>query len=115
MTGAQLPGELGLQRTDTMTSEEQAFMERFIEGRRWIWAKTYATTAPHWYTLRKEPAPDEGEGDLDRFVVLLREHGYDRLYYGKTFRSIVIGEHYYWTMGAPLPETILVNRALKDT
>lgn len=74
---------------------------------RWIFAKTMPE-APHWYTLRKHwkaPIP------FDDVVGFIREHGYRRRYGRSRFTYLNINGMKYWTMGAPIPATILINRA----
>jgi hypothetical protein len=76
----------------------------------WIFAKTMPD-APHWYTLRKhwaQPVPFES------VVGFIREHGY-REQFGKSwYTRLDINGLKYWSMGAPLPATILINRAKID-
>jgi len=87
------------------------FARKYISSVRWIFAKTYAATAPHEYTLRKEkPGLD---ADFVSFVKLIRVKGYDAKFWDKTHRYLDIDGHQYWTMGDPLEDTILINRAIK--
>jgi len=48
---------------------------KYIAIVRWIFAKTYAKSAPHEYTLRKERP--ELDADFVSFVILIRSEGYD--------------------------------------
>ena len=41
----------------------------------------------------------------------IRTYGYIRRYKGYDYTSYDIDGWYYWTMGAPVEETILINRA----
>lgn len=63
---------------------------------------------PHEYTLRKR-APDRSR--FEWFVLFTREHGYERLFQGRRYRYFDLDGWSYWTMGAPLSQTILINRA----
>ena len=63
---------------------------------------------PHEYTLRRR-TPDEAT--FERFVVFIREHGYTKLWKGDPHQYFDLDGWKYWTMGAPLEETILINRA----
>jgi hypothetical protein len=74
----------------------------------WIDAKTYKT-APHEYTLRG--ARPDLDADFRKFVGLIRAEGYEAPFYGKTYRYFDIDGYQYWTMGASVEETILINRA----
>lgn len=71
----------------------------------WRFAKTMPHN-PHWYTLRKEWQDSE----FDRVVKTMRRHGYIELYGGRKYTMFNVNDMKYWTMGAPLAATILVNR-----
>ena len=64
---------------------------------------------PHEYTLRREWASD---ADFVRAVLFIRAHGYQNLFEGSWYTQLDIDDHTYWTMGAPVEETILINRKL---
>jgi hypothetical protein len=48
-------------------------------------------------------------------VTCIAEHGYVKLWRGTPRRYVDIDGWSYWTMGAPLDETILINRARQVT
>jgi hypothetical protein len=81
----------------------------FIKSVPWTYAKTMPDW-PHEYIVRDR-------GDEPLFVELvkhIREYGYEGKFYSK---SITYYDHEgmtYWTMGAPIPETIIINRCKKD-
>lgn len=81
----------------------------FIEANEWKFAKTMARF-PHSYCL-KERCTDPDM--FERFVMHIRKYGYEGKFFGKTFVYYDVGPYQYWTMGSPLHETILINRALK--
>ncbi len=85
---------------------DQPYPETVIAQANWIFARTMADT-PHEYCLRKEL----GDADFDRFVRFIRDNGYRRKFRGRSYISLDVGEHYYWTMGWPMHQTILINRA----
>ena len=87
-----------------MTKQEIA---AFIRAHTWIFAKTMAHN-PHEYTLRKH---SRSEDEFVRFVVHIREAGYVLKFAGRPYKCLDVGPHRYWTMGAPLDKTILINRA----
>ncbi len=66
---------------------------------------------PHEYTLKKWNP--ELKDTFEKFVIHIREHGRSEKILGgdRILQYFYIGEHKYWTMGAPLDETILINRA----
>lgn len=72
----------------------------------WIFAKTMPHN-PHWYTLRKKWT---GPALFEDVVAYIREHGYTYRFGRRDYLQLNINDHYYWTMGAPLAETILINR-----
>jgi hypothetical protein len=79
---------------------------RFIAQARW---RSTNFVSPHQYTLREW----NDSGEFSQFVQRIREHpeSWDRRFLGATLRSLRIGEFYYWTMGAPVEETTVINRA----
>lgn len=83
----------------------------FIAGNTWIFAKTYAKTAPHEYVVKTKLPSDEMRQEFEWMVVLIREHGYEAEFWGKVHTYLDIDGKKYWTMGEPLEETIILNRA----
>ena len=90
-----------------MSPEE---IEQFISASEWTFAKTMAW-CPHEYTLL---ARAESPELFRRFVVHIRAHGRAGDWYGTPRMYFDLGDWYYWTMGAPLDETILINRARRS-
>lgn len=75
-------------------------------GKHWIFAKTMPEN-PHWYTLKKQ------WGDDDEFVEtvkVMRQYGYKEKFRRSWYTMFDINDMKYWTMGAPLDQTILINR-----
>lgn len=79
---------------------------RLLERQDWIYAKTMPEN-PHHYTLRKKWQNDD---DFVWSVNTLRKLGYKAYYGGRPYIQIDVNEHFYWTMGAPVLRTILINR-----
>jgi hypothetical protein len=89
----------------------EAEIQQFIAQSKWTFAKTMAKT-PHEYTLRRN-SPNEPM--FERFVMHIRQHGY-RGIFGKTKYSYFdVDGWQYWTMGYPVEQTTLINRARKPT
>ncbi len=64
----------------------------------------------HQYTLRSWKS-DLAEM-FNEFVLHIRQHGYVDKFMGEEYIYFNVGGAYrYWSMGAPLEETILINRA----
>jgi hypothetical protein len=75
----------------------------FIAAARW---KASKHVKPHEYTHRDW-------GDVEAFyelVKLIRTAGYDGVFQKRKYRYLDIGEFTYWTMGAPIEFTVIVNR-----
>lgn len=70
-------------------------------------AKTMPTI-PHEYTLRKH----WNDQEFEQVVLFMREHGKEEKFYRKTFTYWYANGYKYWTMGAPVEKTILINRAI---
>ena len=89
----------------------------YIDAVRWQFAKTMPRW-PHEYTVR-EWRP-ELDADFERFASLIRTAGVVKPWprtsptprYHHTY--LTIGDFEYWTMGAPLGETTVINRAALD-
>ncbi|MCX5675796.1 MAG: helix-turn-helix transcriptional regulator [Planctomycetota bacterium] len=88
-----------------------AFLRQFIAARRWQFAETYAKTAPHEYNVRGWLPGPQDQADFERFVTLVRACGYDRTFRRRTYRSLDVDGFTYWSMGAPVPATTVINRA----
>lgn len=85
-----------------------ARMREFIRRNRWTFAKTMPT-APHEYVVRQKVADDAG---FDHFVTAIRRFGEPRRWGGRTYVYFRLDGHDYWTMGAPVDKTTIINRAV---
>lgn len=81
-------------------------VQRWLESQRWIFARSRPNN-PHSYCLRREA---EDERMFEKVVEHVREYGSPYPWWGRTYDQYVAGEYCYWTMGAPIPETVLINR-----
>jgi hypothetical protein len=84
-------------------------LQEFINTCTWTFAKTMPVW-PHDYIVRKNV-------DQTLFVQLvnhIREHGYQGKFYQKTITYYDWSEMTYWTMGAPIEETIIINRCKEE-
>ena len=74
---------------------------------KFIYAKTMPKF-PHWYTLRK----DWQDNTLFDFCVEeIRRCGYPQTFGGREYIYFNMNGFMYWTMGAPVEKTILINKA----
>jgi hypothetical protein len=88
-----------------MTAENNIL--KFIEESTWTYAKSMPFL-PHWYIVRDRVDNKK----FVEFVLYIRKYGVDRPFGKKRmFRYLDIGEFTYWTMGNPLIETTIINRA----
>jgi hypothetical protein len=93
--------------------EVKEYSRLFIAKSKWIFAKTMPET-PHEYVLRRNCYAAGYEHEFVRMVELIREHGYRGRFHKTRLTYMNIDDHRYWSMGAPIPETILINRARND-
>ena len=95
------------------TSKSQPFpaaLREFVSNEEWIFAKTYAETWPHEYLVRDKV-------DKRLFVKLvehIRTNGYQGYFYTKEITYYDADGLVYWTMGAPVQETTIINRCRTD-
>jgi hypothetical protein len=88
-------------------TEERDDGRAFIATASWRCAKTMADI-PHEYTVRGQTSEDE----FNAFVLLIRRSGYKRRFGKTSYTYLNIDGHRYWTMGALLEATTIINRAL---
>jgi hypothetical protein len=84
-------------------------LSTFVASSPWTFAKTMPEW-PHEYIVR-------GRVDENLFVRLVRHiraNGYQGSFYHKTITYCDADGMVYWTMGAPLEETTIVNRCRKE-
>jgi hypothetical protein len=82
-------------------------LRAFVQASSWRFAKSMPQM-PHEYTLRRE-AKDEAL--FERVILHIRQMGYQKKWGKTTYTYLDIDGWQYWTMGAPLEATILINRA----
>ena len=80
---------------------------RCLESNFWAFARSMGDK-PHWYTLKENWQSDTPFSEVVKFI---RENGTSRRFYRATFTYWKGGDYEYWSMGAPLDETRLINRA----
>lgn len=80
-----------------------------LQRANWIFAKTMPGN-PHYYTLRK----DMNNDDFVALVETINKYGYKQFYKWRSYILLDINEYFYWTMGAPIQDTILINKKLRD-
>ncbi len=83
-------------------------IKEYIGIVRWQYAKTMPEH-PHEYTVKEWDL--EKIDMFNKFVMFIRKEGYDEYFSRRKMRYYDIGGYKYWTMGAPVEKTILINRA----
>jgi len=86
-----------------------ADLQDFIISEKWTNAKTMPKW-PHEYIVRKNV-------DEKKFILLvkfIRNNGHIGNFYNKKIIYYEYENFTYWTMGAPINETTIINRALKE-
>ena len=84
-------------------------LREFIDSSQWTFAKTMPEW-PHEYIVRERV-------DENLFVQLVRHIracGYEGNFYRKSITYYDDGGLVYWTMGAPIEETTIINRCRKE-
>ena len=105
------PAVLELRGPQPELPEERALVERLLLSHPWKAAtsKAYAKL-PHEYSLRRLWPHDE---EFAWCVEYIRRVGYQERFIGRVWTYLDAGQHQYWTMGDPVPETTLINRAVR--
>jgi len=80
-------------------------LRAFVDAESWTFAKTMPEW-PHEYIVRHRVDKEL----FERLVTHIRDHGCEGRFYEKTLTYFEEAGLVYWTMGAPLCETIIVNR-----
>ena len=81
-------------------------LKAFVTSETWTFAKTYAETWPHEY-LARDCVDEDLFGELVRHI---RSHGHEGRFYSESFTYFEEDGLVYWTIGAPIKETTIVNR-----
>ena len=79
-----------------------------LESFEWRFAKSMPHI-PHWYIL-KNPQFCTGD-EFEDLVSHIRSHGVLQEWNGRFFTYFYYNGYKYWTMGAPVSETTVINRA----
>lgn len=82
------------------------FIKAFISKECWTFAKTMPQW-PHWYLVRAKCDDDT----FSKFVSFIYTNGYVRAWHDREFTYLDIDDYSYWTMGNPVDQTTIINRA----
>jgi len=84
-------------------------LRRFVLSERWTFAKTMPQW-PHEYLVRGKVDTEL----FERMVMHIRIHGYEGRFYRRAITYLDEGGFVYWTMGAPLARTAVINRCRRE-
>ena len=84
-------------------------IEQYFNSKKWTFAKTYAEKAPHEYIVRRGQ-----DSKFEQAVIFIRENGFKAKFWNKEFTYLLVDGKLYWTMGAPVEDTIIINRCSLD-
>ena len=82
--------------------------KNFIDNTQWTFAKIYADTWPHHYIVRDRV----DEMLFIRTVQHILLFGYEGPFYKQKYIYFDEDGLVYWTMGAPIEETTIINRTI---
>ena len=74
---------------EQIVAEARSIVEKY----EWIFAKTYAKTAPHEYALSKNNGEDK---DLERLAEIIEKYGETEYFYGYKGKYFYIDNLKYW-------------------
>ncbi len=94
------------QGNGVITMEE---FRAFVRDKKWTFAKTMPQ-APHEYIVKgKLSAADQIM--FEKAAQFIRDAGFICRYFKSAWQYYILDDYYYWTMGNPIPETTILNRA----
>lgn len=91
-----------------MTLEE---VRGWLDSQTWVWAKSYAKTAPHWYVVRNKCVDTERFLEVAEFISL---HGQEERFWRAKYTYLYYGDFKYWAMGTTHADSsvaVVINRA----
>lgn len=90
-------------------TKDEIRLKNFINNNQWIFAKTYAKTAPHEY-LVYDKLDEERQKEYDWFIKQIEEKGVDEKFYQTTFRYLYFDSMKYWIHGSEENDKGILNR-----
>lgn len=84
-------------------------LREFIATLQWTFAKTMPRW-PHEYIVRAQV----DENLFEQLVQHIRANGFEEPFYQEKYIYLEVDGLLYWTMGAPVNETTIINRCRKE-
>jgi len=81
-------------------------VKKFIQNQCWTFAKTMPQW-PHWYVVRCKGNTES----FSNFASYINVNGEIRSWGNEKYIYLDIDGYTYWTMGNPIDETTIINRA----
>jgi hypothetical protein len=91
------------------TSRLPEELRRFVDQETWTYAKTMPKW-PHEYLVRDRV----DERLFEQLVRHIRSYGYQGRFYRKPITYYEEDGLVYWTMGAPVEDTVIINRCRQE-
>ena len=91
-------------------SYSETDFREFVNKFQWIFAKTYAQTAPHEYIVL-DKVGNKYKDEFVKIAQFIRDKGFKAMYYTREGFYYKLDENYYWTMDENVNDTNLINRA----
>jgi hypothetical protein len=82
-------------------------LSRFIDQSKWTFAKTMPEN-PHFYVVRDK----KNESQFIALVYYIRRYGVSEKWGSKNYIYLKHNGMKYWTMGNPIDDTKIINRAI---
>lgn len=93
--------------------ELSELMAEFVYASHWIKAKT--KSFPHEYVCKEYLETPEQRLRFELIVSLIRENGHVEYFFSTPYTYFSFEGYKYWTMGNPIDQTIIINRAKDDS
>lgn len=81
----------------------------WLDKHEWTFAKSMSYM-PHWYIV-KGKLSEEDKSIFEQVVMYIRNNGYCEKFGNRTYTYLNHNGYKYWTMGNPLDQTIIINKA----
>ena len=90
-------------------TQDEIRLKKFIDNATWIFAKTYAKTAPHEYVIY-DNLDAQRQKEYEWFAKQIEEKGIDEKFYKTTFRYLYFEGRKYWTHDTEQRKGGVLNR-----
>lgn len=92
-----------------MVMNKREFIE-WVENHKWTFAKSMPGI-PHYYVCKHKLSSADDRQKFEDAVKFIRRAGFKEKFRGREYTYFKHGSYKYWTMGNPIDQTIILNRA----